>query len=224
MNKSVAQNLQLIRQRIRIAASGSLLGCEDAQLIAVSKGQTAERIISALEAGQRVFGENRVQEASEKWHSLRKHYPDTQLHLIGPLQTNKVKDALAVFDVIQTLDRPKLADAVAAECDRIQRPIPCFIQVNIGEEVQKSGISPNELVEFTDYCCKKLQLNVVGLMCIPPQDVPAAQYFGLLRHLAAQRGLRQLSMGMSNDYETALRFGATHVRVGTALFGERQQH
>lgn len=221
MIDDMEQTLKTLRQRMQDAVSASLLGHRDAELVAVSKGQPEEKIVRALEAGQRIFGENRVQEAVAKWPALRLRYPAIELHLIGPLQTNKVKEAVALFDVIQTLDRPKLAVALSAECKAQERNIPCFIQVNTGEEPQKSGILPVEAADFVSYCREQLRLNIVGLMCIPPQNDAPAHHFGLLRQLALRNGLVGLSMGMSGDFETALRFGATHIRVGTALFGER---
>lgn len=221
MSNEMIHRLESLRQRMRVAASGSLLGNKDAKLIAVSKGQPQYKIIQALDAGLRAFGENRVQEAAEKWPALRARYPDIALHLIGPLQTNKAKEAVALFDVIQTLDRPKLAAAIAEECAKQKRNIACFIQVNTGEEAQKSGILPKETASFVAYC-RELGLDIAGLMCIPPQHEPPAQHFGLIRQLALSNRLFNLSMGMSGDFETALRFGATHIRVGTALFGERR--
>jgi PLP dependent protein len=220
MHDSIANHIEDIRTRMREAAGASLLGRKAVELVAVSKGQPAEKLEQALQDGLRCFGENRVQEAAAKWPGLRARFTDIQLHLIGPLQTNKVAEAVALFDVIQTLDRPKLADALAAEMQATGRHLPCFVQVNIGEEPQKSGVAPQDISEFLDYCRDKLE--VVGLMCIPPQHEPAAQYFGLLQQLALRHGLSGLSMGMSGDFETAIRFGATHIRVGTALFGERQ--
>lgn len=221
MDSTVATRIKDIRARMDAAARASLLGRKQVELVAVSKGQPEDRICAALEAGQRIFGENRVQEAQEKWPALRAAYPDTQLHLIGALQSNKAKDAVAVFDVIQTLDRDSLAQKLAQEMAEANRKLPYFVQVNTGEEPQKSGVMPMEAADFIAYCREDLALEIVGLMCIPPADEPAAQHFGLLRELAMQQGLTQLSMGMSGDFETAIRFGATHVRVGTALFGER---
>lgn len=191
----------------------------EAQLIAVSKGQGAEAIREALVAGQQLFGENRVQEAQGKWPALKAGFPDAQLHLIGPLQTNKVKEALALFDVIHTLDRVKLVDALAHEISKGAKNIPCFIQVNTGHEPQKAGVTPEEADAFITYAQAKL--SIIGLMCIPPAEEDPAPHFTLLRDIAARHGLPQLSMGMSGDYATALACGATHIRVGTAIFGER---
>jgi pyridoxal phosphate enzyme (YggS family) len=176
-----------------------------------------------LEAGQRVFGENRVQEARAKWPLLRQRFPDIELHLVGPLQTNKARDALELFDVIETLDRLRLAESLKAEIDKrgAGRLKQLFVEVNSGEEPQKAGVTPKDVVGFVAQCRDALKLPVVGLMCIPPVDEEAALHFALLKKLAAECGLASLSMGMSADFETAIRFGATHVRVGTAIFGER---
>jgi PLP dependent protein len=190
-------------------------------LVAVSKLQPPGRIAEALDAGQRLFGENRVQEAKARWAGLRPHYPDLQLRLIGPLQTNKARDAVALFDGIETLDRPALADALAKEMTKQARHIPCLVQVNTGEEPQKGGVSPDGLLGLLDHC-RKLKLDVRGLMCIPPADEPCGPHFALLKKLARRHGLRDLSMGMSADYEDAIALGATYIRVGTALFGERE--
>ena len=174
-----------------------------------------------LAAGQRVFGENRVQEAQAKFPQLKADYPGLELHLIGPLQTNKVKEAVALFDVIQTLDRAKLADALAAERDKTGKCPRLFVQVNTGEEAQKAGALPRETAELIAYA-RKLELPVEGLMCIPPADDDAAPHFALLLKLAREHGLAHLSMGMSGDFELAVKFGATHVRVGSAIFGARE--
>lgn len=191
-------------------------------LIAVSKKQPEQRIEEALKAGHRVFGENRVQEAQEHWSNKHAQYPDLQLHLIGPLQTNKVKDAVALFDVIQTLDREKLARKLAEEMQNQNRNLECFIQVNTGDETQKSGIPLNELDNFIESCKTKYGLSVTGLMCIPPLDEPPALHFALLKKLARRHNLKNLSMGMSGDYEKAIALGATHIRIGTGVFGERK--
>jgi hypothetical protein len=192
------------------------------RLVAVSKTHPAESVRAALEAGQREFGENRVQEALAKFPGLRREYPDLELHLIGPLQTNKVKDAVAHCDVIETLDRPRLAEALAREMERSGRRLPCFVEVNTGEEPQKAGVLPEAADAFIADCRGRLGLPVVGLMCIPPEGEEPALHFALLREIAKRNGLDQLSMGMSADFETAIRFGATHVRVGTAIFGARR--
>lgn len=208
---------------------GSIAGAETAAgrapgavtLVAVSKTHPAEAVAEALAAGQRVFGENRVQEAKGKFPELKARFPDLELHLIGPLQTNKVKDAVALFDVIQTLDRPKLAEALAEEMARSGRRPRCLIEVNTGEEPQKAGIPPAAVESFLADCRDRLGLPVTGLMCIPPVDEEPAMHFALLAEMARRLGLAEVSMGMSGDFETAVRFGATHVRVGTAIFGAR---
>lgn len=193
-----------------------------ARLVAVSKMQPEENIEEALRAGQRLFGENRVQEAKTRWAHRRAAYPDLRLHLIGPLQTNKVKDAVALFDVIETLDREKLAQELAAEMKKQGRSLPCFIQVNTGGEEQKAGIAPVALPDFLKFCREECGLSIQGLMCIPPVEEPPALHFALLRKLAQGNGLPDLSMGMSADFEKAIALGATYVRVGTGVFGERE--
>ena len=191
-------------------------------LIAVSKQQQEDRIDASLAIGHRVFGENRVQEAQKRWANRKYHYPELSLHLIGPLQSNKAADAVRLFDVIHTIDRPKIAIAIAKEAAQQNKYIQCFIQVNTGDEPQKSGISPCELSSFVDFCRKEVGLPITGLMCIPPVDEEAAIHFGFLNTLASRNNLTGLSMGMSSDYEEAIRFGATHIRVGSALFGSRE--
>ena len=207
----------------KIAASAEAAGrdAEQITLIAVSKTFGAERIEPIIEAGQRVFGENRVQESQGKWPALKAQYPDIFLHLIGPLQTNKVRDAVELFDCIQTVDRPKLARALAQEMARQERWPELFIQVNTGEEDQKAGVLPGDADAFITYCREECGLNPVGLMCIPPFDEEPSLHFALLAKIAARNGLTALSMGMSSDFETAVEFGATHVRVGSAIFGAR---
>lgn len=191
-------------------------------LVAVSKTFDAEAIRPVIAAGQRVFGENRVQESAGKWPALKAETPDIELHLIGPLQTNKVAQALELFDVFETVDRPKLARAIVKEAERAGLPLPrCYIQVNTGEEDQKAGVAPGEVDAFVALCRDELGLPVTGLMCIPPVDEPAAPHFALLARLAERNGLPDLSMGMSADFETAIMMGATHIRVGSAIFGER---
>lgn len=190
-------------------------------LVAISKAHPQDKARAALVAGHRIFGENRVQEATAKWPQLRQEFSDIELHLVGPLQTNKVRDAMALFDVIQTVDRPKLARALAREMDRSGRRPACFIEVNTGEEPQKAGVPPPDADAFIAVCRDEYRLPVAGLMCIPPLDEAPAMHFALLAEIARRNGLDGLSMGMSADYEIAVRFGATHVRVGTAIFGER---
>ena len=194
-----------------------------AQLVAVSKTFGAEEIRPIIEAGQRIFGENRVQEAQGKWPDLRRHYPDLKLHLIGPLQSNKVADAVTLFDVIQTLDRPKIARALAAEMKKQNKALPCFIQVNIGHEPQKAGVMPEALDDFLKLVQGEYGLQIVGFMCIPPADENPQPYFKQLAQMATRHGLKQLSMGMSSDFELAIAEGATYVRVGSAIFGGRPQ-
>ncbi|HWA91470.1 MAG TPA: YggS family pyridoxal phosphate-dependent enzyme [Rhizomicrobium sp.] len=209
-----AENLAAILARIDAARKAALKPAPSTTLIAVTKTHGPERIRPLLEAGHRVFGENRVQEAQGKWPALKADYPDIELHLIGPLQTNKVRDAVALFDVIHTLDRPKLADAFAKE----SRVPDLLVQVNTGEEPQKAGVAPTDAPSLIEYA---RGLPVKGLMCIPPADVAPAPHFALLAKIAHAHDLKILSMGMSADFEIAIRFGATHVRVGSALFGAR---
>ena len=210
-----------VLSRIEKARIAAIRPAPFTTLVAVSKGHGEEQIRPVLEAGHLVFGESRVQEARAKWPALRTVYPDVELHLIGPLQTNKVQDAVALFDAIETLDRPKLALALKAEFERAGRSLPLFIQVNTGEEPQKVGLVPTEAPDFIAYCRNELKLPVRGLMCIPPADQPPAPHFAFLQELARAHDLPWLSMGMSDDFKTAIRFGATHVRIGTAIFGER---
>ena len=190
-------------------------------LIAVSKNQPEEKIDAALQAGLRHFGENRVQEAYHHWQDRKTHYEDLVLHLIGPLQSNKAKEAVALFDVIHSVDRPKIARVLADEMRAQKRNLPCFIQVNIGNEPQKSGIAPMDTAEFIKEC-RATGLEIIGLMAIPPADRPPAPYFEEMRRLARENDLPKLSMGMSGDYEEAIAHGATHVRIGSLLFGARE--
>ena len=218
----IAGNLAAVRGRIEAAARAAGRPEGAVTLVAVSKTHPADSVRAALRAGQRIFGENRVQEALAKFPALRREFPDLALHMIGPLQTNKVKDAVTHCDVIETVDRPHLAEALAREMARSGRRLPCFIEVNIGEEPQKAGVLPEAADGFIRDCRERLQLPIVGLMCIPPEHDDPAPYFALLREIARRNGLDQLSMGMSADFETAIRFGATYVRVGTAIFGPRR--
>jgi pyridoxal phosphate enzyme (YggS family) len=220
-DRLAADRLVDVRQRIAAAARAAGRDPASVTLVAVSKTHGAERVRELLEAGQRVFGENRVQEAEEKFPALKAVYPDIELHLIGPLQTNKTRDAVALFDVIQSVDRERLAATLAKEMARAGRRPQCYIEVNTGEEAQKAGVLPGDVDAFVAACREIHKLPVVGLMCIPPLDEEAALHFALLAKMAARNGLARISMGMSADYETAVRLGATHVRVGTALFGER---
>jgi hypothetical protein len=221
VNDSIAENLRAIRARIAQAAESVGRAPGEVTLVAVAKTHPAEAVEAALAAGQTVFGENRVQEAQGKYPALRERFPQLKLHLIGPLQTNKVKEAVALFDAIESVDREKLARALAAEMDRQQRKPALFIQVNIGEEPQKAGIPPREADAFIRLCRDELGLAIAGLMCIPPAERQPAPYFALLREIARRNRLTELSMGMSGDYETAIPLGATLVRVGTAIFGTR---
>ena len=190
-------------------------------LVAVSKTHGAESILPGLEEGHRVFGENRVQESLGKWPDLKARFPDIELHLIGPLQSNKVKEAIALFDVIETVDRPSLAEALKKELAKTDRRPRLYVQVNTGDEPQKAGISPAEVDAFLNRCRDEWQLDITGLMCIPPADEPPSPHFGLLRKIAERHRLPTLSMGMSSDFDAAIQMGATHVRVGSAIFGVR---
>ena len=193
---------------------------QDVTLIAVSKTHPAERIAPLLEAGHRVFGENRVQEAQDKWPQLRDRFGDAQLHLIGQLQSNKAEDAVALFDCIHSLDRASLLKALAKAMDKAGKRVPCFVQVNIGDEAQKGGCPISELPEFLDKV-RAADIPLAGLMCMPPAGIEPAPFFAFLAKLARDNAVQGLSMGMSGDYETAVQLGASHVRVGTALFGAR---
>jgi PLP dependent protein len=206
---SIAENLKKIKAR-----------AGNATVIAVSKQQPQDKIDEALAAGYRVYGENRVQEAQAHWSGVHEKFPDLELHLIGSLQTNKAKDAVALFDVIQTVDREKLALALAAEMKKQNKFPACYIEVNTGEEEQKGGVAPAALPELLK-SCKECGLAITGLMCIPPIEDPPALHFALLKKLADEHGLKNISMGMSMDFEKALALGATHVRVGEAIFGTR---
>jgi hypothetical protein len=216
-----AQNLAGILARIEAARKAALAPAPPTTLVAISKTFGPERIVPVLAAGHRIFGENRVQEARTKWPALKSEWPDVELHLVGPLQTNKVREAVALFDAIHSVDRPSLAEALRAEIDSSARAPLLFIQVNTGEEPQKAGVLPQDASAFIGLCRDRLSLPIFGVMCIPPLDEPPAPHFALLAKLARAHGLSGLSMGMSADFETAIRFGATHVRVGTAIFGDR---
>lgn len=221
MAATATDRLATVLADIRSAEAEHGRKAEAVTLIAVSKTFDADEIRPVLEAGQRVFGENRVQEAMAKWPGLRGSFAGIELHLIGPLQSNKAKEAVATFDVIHTIDREKIARALKAEMEAQGRNLPCYIQVNTGEEPQKAGIAPKEADAFIRLCREEIGLSVVGLMCIPPVDEAPGPHFALLQKIAQRNGLAQLSMGMSADYETAIGFGATHVRVGSAIFGGR---
>ena len=219
--EAIAARLARVRARIDEAARAADRDPAAVRLVAVGKTHGPEAIAAALAAGQTVFGENRVQEAKAKFPALKAAHPGLILHLIGPLQTNKVPEAVALFDVIETLDRPKLARALAKEMAKAGRRPACFVQVNTGEEPQKAGVPPREADAFIALAREELGLPLDGLMCIPPQEESPALHFALLAEIAKRNGLANLSMGMSADYEVAIRFGATHVRVGTAIFGPR---
>lgn len=216
-----AANLSDILARIAAARKKAVAPAPSTTLIAVTKTHEADAIRPVLDAGHRVFGENRVQEAMGKWPALRAAYRDIELHLIGPLQSNKTREAVETFDAIHSLDRPKLAHALKAELEKSNKSPTLFIQVNTGEEPQKAGIAPQDTAAFIALCRDELRLPVKGLMCIPPNNENPAPHFGLLQKLARENGLPLLSMGMSGDFESAIKFGATHVRVGSAIFGER---
>ena len=220
----IADNLAAIHDKIAAAERAYKLKIgldRPVTLVAVSKRQPDDRVDAVLAAGQRVFGENRVQEAQGRWVSRRHRHADLILHLIGPLQTNKVADAVELFDVIEVVDRPKLAKALGDEMIRQNRQLECYIQINTGEEAQKSGIAPEDADGFIAYCRNEAALNITGLMCIPPIDEEAVMHFALLKTIAERNDISILSMGMSDDFEEAIAFGATAVRIGSAIFGAR---
>jgi pyridoxal phosphate enzyme (YggS family) len=217
---TVVDRFNEIKARMEKAA-GDVKRRDHAELVVVTKTFAAEDITPVLEIGHRIYGENRVQEAQGKWPDLKARYPGIELHLIGPLQSNKAGEAVALFDVIETVDREKIARALKAEMDKQQRSLRVYVQVNTGLEPQKAGIAPNETTAFVDLCRKELGLAVEGLMCIPPADENPGPHFALLANLAGKCGLEKLSMGMSGDFEIAVAFGATSVRVGSAIFGSR---
>ena len=219
LETDIAANLTGVKERLAEAAAAADRSPGDVTLVAVGKAHSAARVRAALEAGHRVFGENRVQEAEEKWPDLKAAFPEARLHLIGPLQSNKVQRAVALFDVIESVDRLKLARALAKALETTGRRPDCLIQINTGEEPQKAGVPPEDADEFIGVCRDELALPVRGLMCIPPVDEEPSLHFALLREIAGRNGLEDLSMGMSADFEIAIRFGATLVRVGTAIFG-----
>ena len=215
-----ADRLTAIRSRMQAAAKLARRPGEDIHLIAVSKTRTAQDIEPLILEGHRLFGENRVQEAASKWPALKERHPEVELHLIGQLQSNKAEEAVALFDVIHSVDRLSLVTALGKAMEKLGRAVPCFIQVNIGAEEQKGGCAVAELPDLLK-AAQDAGIPVAGLMCIPPAELEAAPFFALLAELSARHGLAQLSMGMSDDFETAIMLGATHIRVGTALFGER---
>jgi PLP dependent protein len=221
MTETAEQRLEQVRARIEKAAREVGRDPASVRLVAVSKTFFEVDIKPVIAAGQRLFGENRVQEAQSKWPAMKNAHPDLELHLIGPLQTNKVRDAVALFDVIQTLDRPKLANALKAEIAARGKSVRLLVQVNTGEEEQKAGVAPADLPGFLKLVQDELKLDVEGLMCIPPVDEEPAVHFAFLSKLAREHGLPELSMGMSGDFEAAVELGATYVRVGSAIFGHR---
>ena len=220
MGNDIAARLADVRARVAAAARDAGRPPEAVTRVALAKSFDADALAAAWAAGQRVFGENRVQEAAAKYPALRAAHPELELHLVGPLQTNKVREAVALFDVIQTVDRLRLAEALAKEIARAGRRPRLLVQVNTGEEAQKAGVFPADADALLE-ACRGLGLAIEGLMCIPPADEPPAPHFALLREIATRRALATLSMGMSADFETAIRLGATHVRVGSAIFGAR---
>jgi len=217
----VAARLRLVREEIALAAEAADRDPAEVGLVAVTKTVLPSAIEESIGAGQLLFGENRVQEARAKWPELKDRHRDLELHLIGPLQTNKVRDAVALFDVIETVDRPKLARALAEEMKRAGKSRRLFVQVNTGEEPQKAGVLPAETDAFVALCRDTFGLSIEGLMCIPPLDEEPAMHFALLAKIAERLGIRELSMGMSGDFARAIQFGATYVRIGTAIFGAR---
>jgi pyridoxal phosphate enzyme (YggS family) len=221
VHDSAVDRLKRVKEEIVAAAKAAGRSPQSVELVAVSKTFDADAIRPVVAAGQKVFGENRVQEAERKWPPLRTEYPDLKLHLIGPLQSNKAKEAVGFFDAIHTIDREKIARAVAAEMEKQARSLELFVQVNTGEEPQKAGVMPRDAQAFVTLCREELKLPIAGLMCIPPVDEEPAVHFAFLAKLARELKLSGLSMGMSGDYETAIAFGATHVRVGSAIFGTR---
>jgi pyridoxal phosphate enzyme (YggS family) len=221
MSTSFEERQAEVRGRIIQAAKDFGRDPAGVTLVCVSKTFPAEAIEPALAAGERVFGENRVQEAESKWPELRSRYPDVELHLIGPLQSNKTREAVALFDVIETVDRPKIAEAIASEMKRSGRRPKLYVEVNTGSEPQKAGVLPQDADAFIHRCRTELGLEIAGLMCIPPEDEQRSPHFALLADIARRNHIPVLSMGMSADFELAIQLGATHVRIGTALFGHR---
>jgi len=220
-HQEAVSGLAQVRQELVQAAREAEREPASVTLVAVSKTFGADAIEPIIAAGQRVFGENRVQEAKGKWPALRARYPDLELHLIGPLQSNKAREAVALFEAIHTVDRPSLCEALAKEIQRVGRSPALFVEVNTGAEPQKAGVLPEHTDEFVRACRETYGLDIQGLMGIPPFEDPPAPHFALLHKIARRNGLQQLSMGMSADFATAIQFGATHVRVGSAIFGSR---
>jgi pyridoxal phosphate enzyme (YggS family) len=219
--KAIGTNLDQLRRKIARSSIDSGRAADAVRLVCVSKGQEEVALRVALLAGERIFGENRVQEALRKWPILKAEFNPVELHLIGPLQTNKVREAIALFDVIETLDRPRLAEALAREFRSGGRRPKLFIEVNTGRELQKAGVLPEEADAFIAFCRRDCGLEIEGLMCIPPADQQASPHFALLSQIAARNKIPSLSMGMSADYDLGIQLGASHVRVGSAIFGAR---
>jgi pyridoxal phosphate enzyme (YggS family) len=220
-SEAIRARLAAVQDRMTVAAEAAGRDAASVRLIAIGKTFGADSIVPVIEAGHRIFGENRVQEARAKWPELRARWPGIELHLVGALQSNKAREAVQLFDAIHSIDRPKVAEALAQEMARQGRGLELFIQVNTGEEPQKAGVAPREAGTLLRTCRDDLGLAIAGLMCIPPHDEEPAVHFAFLAKLAAELGLAGLSMGMSADFETAIAFGATHVRVGSEIFGSR---
>ncbi|MGL2348591.1 YggS family pyridoxal phosphate-dependent enzyme [Helicobacter pylori] len=221
LNTSSIEAWKNLQQDIAATCKEYHCSLESVELIAVSKTVAAQHIVPLLQAGQRLFAENRVQEAAQKWPFLRQQFEAIKLHLIGPLQSNKTAEAVKIFDIIQTVDREKIAQKLSEEMHKQKKYLPCYVQVNIGLEPQKSGIAPQEVADFVTLCKNQYGLDIIGLMAIPPVEENSGPYFALLAKLAKRAGVSKLSMGMSNDFKTALQFGANTLRIGTALFGQR---
>jgi pyridoxal phosphate enzyme (YggS family) len=224
LNASAAERLAAVRREIAAACDEARREPASVTLVAISKTFGGEAIAPVIVAGQRVFGENRVQEAKAKWPALKERHADLELHLVGPLQSNKAKEAVALFDAIHSVDRPSLAEALAKEIAKQGRAPTLFVEINTGAEPQKAGVLPEAADAFLKACRDSYGLTIAGLMCIPPADEPPAPHFALTAKIAKRNGLQLLSMGMSADFSIAVRFGATHVRVGTAIFGSRSTH
>ena len=219
----IRENIDLIREQIQKTHKNSVFAkLPVPKLVAVSKKQEDYKVIEALEMGQKYFGENRVQEAQQRWVSKIKQYENIELRLIGPLQTNKIKQALNLFDIIETIDREKLANEIAIKINNDSKTKSFYIQINTGNEIQKSGIDPLQADNFIEYCKQDLRLPIVGLMCIPPLEEEPSMHFALLKKIAERNSLQELSMGMSSDYNEAIKFGATSVRIGSLIFGSRE--
>jgi len=221
--ENIQKNRELILRDIKKAHKNSIFVKTNlTKLVAVSKKQVEYKIFQAIESGQKVYGENRVQEAQKRWERILETHKDIELRLIGPLQTNKVKQALKLFNIIETIDRENLAREIAKYFGHETKTKSFYIQVNTGSETQKSGVIPTDVDKFIEYCIKDLKLPIIGLMCIPPQDEEPAMHFAFLKKIADRNNLTELSMGMSNDYEEAIKFGATSVRIGSLFFGARE--